>query len=163
MPTSRFKGTLALVQPERPDRTFRIWCLLLPFTFESSRGPITARAGFHTDGASVPRFAWWFMPPLGEALAAAIPHDVCCACLNRGRPHPAAPTRPIADGIFHEALIASGVARWRAWVLWAAVRAYGRLVADHRQPKLKQLRGLALRQPGPLSTRSSSARQLRAS
>lgn len=33
--------------------------------------------------------------------------------------------RDLADDIFHEAMLVDGVARWRAWAAWAAVRACG--------------------------------------
>lgn len=139
----RFKGTLALVQPERPDRTCRIWRLALPFSFQSERGLIRVPVGMHSDGASVPRALWWFLPPWGEGTRAALIHDRLCNRLNWGRPHPTAPTRPIADGIFHEALLASGVPRWRAWLAWAGVRTYGLLVVDRRPARRAATRSKA--------------------
>ena len=34
-------------------------------------------------------------------------------------------SRALADAVFREAMLVSGVARWRAWAAWAAVRAVG--------------------------------------
>lgn len=34
-------------------------------------------------------------------------------------------SRALADTVFREALLVSGVLRWRAWAAWAAVRAAG--------------------------------------
>ena len=33
--------------------------------------------------------------------------------------------RSVADAVFLEALLATGVARWRAWAMYAAVRVFG--------------------------------------
>lgn len=33
--------------------------------------------------------------------------------------------REVADDIFHEAMLVLGVARWRAWAAWCAVRVFG--------------------------------------
>lgn len=131
---ARFQGRVALVEPERQDRTCRIWRSAEPFSFQSSRGLIRVPVGMHSDGASVPRAFWWLLPPWGEGTRAALIHDYLCNRINQGRPHPAAPTRPIADAIFLEALLASGVPPWRARAAYAGVRTYGLLVADHRRP-----------------------------
>ncbi|WP_249186865.1 DUF1353 domain-containing protein [Pseudomonas sp. KB-10] len=34
-------------------------------------------------------------------------------------------SRADADRVFHEALRSSGIARWRAWLMWVGVRASG--------------------------------------
>lgn len=33
--------------------------------------------------------------------------------------------RELADDVFYEAMIVLGVARWRAWAAWCAVRVFG--------------------------------------
>lgn len=33
--------------------------------------------------------------------------------------------RELADDIFHEAMLVLGVAKWRAWAAWCAVRVFG--------------------------------------
>lgn len=113
-----FVGAPAL----RFDPGCRVATLLEPFGF----GGLIAPAGFPTDGTSTPRLLWWLEPPYGQALWAAIPHDRAYALRRAGTPHPAAPTRKAADALFHRALIAAGVPRPRAWLMWSGVRLFGR-------------------------------------
>lgn len=49
--------------------------------------------------------------------AAAVIHDLAY--------HTGCLPRDLADDVFHEAMLVSGVARWRAWLAWAAVRVFG--------------------------------------
>lgn len=55
----------------------RRWRLEEPLGYRSRAGRVfIVRAGFVTDGASVPRVAWWLYPPLGGAYdRAAVVHD----------------------------------------------------------------------------------------
>ncbi|MBQ1784628.1 MAG: DUF1353 domain-containing protein [Gammaproteobacteria bacterium] len=56
---------LAMMRPHR-------WRVVVPFEMAG----IFVSAGFVSDGASVPRWLWWFEPPAGsKAFAAAIVHD----------------------------------------------------------------------------------------
>ena len=87
---------------------------------------ITVPAGFHSDGATVPRPLWWLMPPWGDkGTRAAILHDYLLEELEAGRkPHELINTRERADWQFYLALKALGVAEWRARICWLGVRAY---------------------------------------
>jgi hypothetical protein len=88
------------------------------------RGYLLPKA-FMSDGASVPRPLWWFLPPWGDrATVAALFHDWLCDELNAGRPKPGAVTRADCDRLFRECLIDLGVSPWRAWTCWAGVRAF---------------------------------------
>ena len=99
----------------------RIAILLDPMTLCG----ITVPAGAMSDGASVPRLLWWFLPPWGDAATpAAILHDFTCDELAAGRPLNDGRTRAACDGLFRKALMALGSAPWRAWLCWAGVRAY---------------------------------------
>lgn len=40
-------------------------------------------------------------------------------------------SREMADAVFRDAMLCSGVATWRAWAAWAAVRVFG---AQHYSP-----------------------------
>lgn len=74
--------------------------------------------GFETDLASVPRLplAYWLVG--GTATRPAILHDY----LYRS----GGIARRTADAILYEAMIADGVSSWRAWIMWGAVRVFGR-------------------------------------
>lgn len=111
---NRFPNPLqAELQPDR-----KTWRLLAPFSYlDPDHGLIEVPAGFMTDFASVPRL------PLTYALlgqyghAAAVLHDWLYSTGNR--------SREAADRVFHNALRSSGIARWRAWLMWAGVRVSG--------------------------------------
>lgn len=93
-------------------------------------GPIswrgyTLEAGFMSDGASVPQFLWWFLPPWGDVTTiAALFHDKACDMLKAGTPILGCDTRAKCDRLYREASIDLGSPAWRAWVAWAGVRAY---------------------------------------
>jgi len=42
---------------------------------------VTVKAGFITDGVSLPWFMWWFLSPFGQAFEGAILHD--CLVITR--------------------------------------------------------------------------------
>lgn len=73
-------------------------------------------AGFESDGASVPRFCWWFMDPATEAFEAAILHDYELLKFN-----------PFAHRIFYKALLEYRVPKWRALIAYAAVKIWAKL------------------------------------
>lgn len=83
--------------------------------------------GFHFDGFSVPRLAWWFQPPLsGPGLAGAGVHDAWYAC-RWG-------TREMADlYAFKRILEAYDVAQWRTGIMYNAVRIGGKGSWDSEQ------------------------------
>ena len=74
-------------------------------------------AGFPSDGASVPRWAWTFFPPSGQYTGAAIVHDFICHEKIYGYKKGAL--------IFDEAMVDLGVP-WRVrWPMVKAVRWFG--------------------------------------
>jgi hypothetical protein len=97
--------------------------LLQAFDYWPASGAerITVPAGFVTDFASVPWGFWNFEPPLGDACKAAVVHDYLYATEGLGERF----SRAQADGVFREALAASGVPLWKRTLLWAAVRVGG--------------------------------------
>lgn len=101
-----------------------VWYLLAPLSFVRESGEtITAPAGFLTDFASVPEWAWSLgFPPSGEYDAAAVIHDYLYTVHCVG---PVAISKDDADEIFYEAMLALGVSRWRAYVMFKAVQWFG--------------------------------------
>lgn len=99
----------------QPDRK---WRLLAPFLYlDPELGPQEAPAGFATDFASVPREPLTFALIGGYGHAAAVIHD----WLYRSGQL----SRRDADAVFCRALRSSGIARWRAWLMYAGVRLGG--------------------------------------
>lgn len=93
------------------------WVVQEPWCFATGRWDICVPAGFATDLASVPRVLWWFLPPFGAYIGAAVMHDNLYAT--------GAVTRAEADRAFLAAMIVDGERTWRAHAMYAAVRVWG--------------------------------------
>ena len=78
---------------------------------------ISVPAGFKTDYASIPRFFWRVLPPVGKYDRAAVVHDWLYA--KNGV------TRKQADDILYEAMGVLGVPGWQRNVIYAGVRVGG--------------------------------------
>lgn len=116
-----FTGPLRLDFGDWGSGVGRIAILLEPLTW---RG-ITVPTGFMTDGASVPRILWAWLPPWGDvATRAAIVHDYLLERRDDGIPVPGAETRAKCDQLFYEALLDCGVGKFRARLTWLGVRLY---------------------------------------
>lgn len=123
-----FTGRLQLDFGDWGRRVGRIAVTLSPITW--TRYGYTLPAGFMSDGASVPRVLWWFLPPWGDrSTIAALFHDWLTELLIAGNPARGAETRAACDRLFRECLIDLGVSSWRAWTAWAGVRAYSLTLA----------------------------------
>lgn len=111
---NRFPNPLqAELQPDR-----KTWRLLAPFSYlDADHGMIEAPAGFETDFASVPRCPLMFTLMGQYGHAAAVLHDWLYSSGNL--------SREAADRVFFNALRSSGIARWRAYAMWAGVRIGG--------------------------------------
>lgn len=81
---------------------------------------VTVPKGFITDFASVPRALQWLIPPMGRYGAAAVVHDYLCVTNHVSRKE--------ADVIFLHLMRQEGVKPWKAYLMYAAVRAYARTV-----------------------------------
>ncbi len=90
---------------------------------------IVVPAGFVTDGATIPRVAWPLIghPMVGRYQAAAIAHDHLYDTQQVGR--------LVADALFCEILTQYGVPRWRARIMYAAVRIGGWYLWRRRRRK----------------------------
>jgi hypothetical protein len=79
---------------------------------------VTVPAGFVTDFATVPRLPVVYLMFDGYGDRAAVVHDY----LYRSGDHP----RSTCDQVFYESLLADGVSNWRAGLMYAAVRVFGK-------------------------------------
>lgn len=99
-----------------PDR--KTWRLLEPFSYlDPDHGLIEVPAGFETDFASVPRWPLVFVLLGQYGHAAAVIHDWL---YRTGKL-----SRADADRVFLNALRSSGIARWRAYLMFYGVRFLG--------------------------------------
>lgn len=95
--------------------------LTRPFEVRSlTVGYLVVPSGYVTDGASVPRFFWSLFPPFGRYVEAAVVHDwiYSDACHKY--------TRLQADWVFLELLKVLQIPAWKRWVMFGAVRVFGR-------------------------------------
>ncbi|SDQ79958.1 Protein of unknown function [Pseudomonas lundensis] len=115
---SRFTTTLKTDQTDR--RTYKLLDDLV--LADEELGAITVPQGFQTDFASIKVLHNAFLFVLFALVAgygnyAATVHDWL---YEHG-----SLTRKEADAVLYRALRAEGVARWRAWLMWAGVRIGG--------------------------------------
>lgn len=96
--------------------------IFVPFTYyvgyEGSPYEIIVPDGFITDFASIPRIFWSILPPNGRYTKAAVIHDY----LYQNAIH----SKEYADKVFHEAMLVLGVNRRTAWIMYQAVKLFGK-------------------------------------
>ncbi len=104
-----------------PLKDGRRWQLRKSFTYhfgsQHSRFIIRVPKGFITDFASVPRFLWGWIPYWGKWGKASVIHDYLY------QTHQV--ERSIADAIFYEAMLVEGTKKWKARLMYRAVRLFG--------------------------------------
>lgn len=103
--------------------------------------PFIVPKGFVTDFASIPRFLWSVLPPHGAAMPASVIHDFCYTT------HPYGSTgsdmeieRVIADQQFKKNLIAAGISKFQAEIMYRAVRWFGAYRFKHFGKSRKTVR-----------------------
>lgn len=106
-----------LTAPPIVPLVFNRWRLAGTLLFVDSQDRVwNIPEGFEYDLASVPRIFWSLYPPQISTRASAV-HD----WLYVYQPV----SRKEADQILYEGLIAEGVPKYRAKIIWSAVRAGG--------------------------------------
>jgi hypothetical protein len=107
----------------------RTWKLIAAFDYvldwknEASQ-IINVPAGFVTDFASIPRALWDILPPTGKYGKAAVIHDYLY--VNGGNLPPDQFSKTDADRIFYEAMGILGVGQVTRYVMWQAVKVFGK-------------------------------------
>jgi hypothetical protein len=114
---SRFLTRLKMQASDNKDDG--LWQLTSPFVYQSNvaNRTFTVPTDFQTDLASVPRLPIVYLLTGGCASEAAVVHDF----LYTTKPV----ARRVADAVLREASAVTGVPRWRRWLMWAGVRAFG--------------------------------------
>ena len=101
----------------------RNWQLRRKFTYhigsKRSRKFIKVPRNFVTDFASVPSFLWSWIPSWSKYGKAAVIHDRLYTTHEV--------SRAMADAIFLEAMQVSGTPKWKARLMYQAVRMFGGL------------------------------------
>ena len=94
-----------------------LWELVDNFYQRTALGFIIVDKGFKTDLASTPKILWPILPPHGRYTNAAVVHDFMLS-------HPKY-TKFEADLAFYELLRRYDVGRFKAWIMFKAVRIFG--------------------------------------
>ena len=79
---------------------------------------ITVPKGFETNLASTPRFLWAILPPFGRYTQASVIHDYLYYSHEF--------IRSVSDRIFYELMLRYGTYKWKAKLMFWAVRLFGR-------------------------------------
>jgi Protein of unknown function (DUF1353) len=103
------------------------WLLIDDLAYRTAllRGVFVVPRGVQTDLASIPRVFWTLFPKEDLYDAAAVVHDAAYAGMLRSSVGPVHLTKAWADELFREAMRASGVAAWRAELMYRAVSWFG--------------------------------------
>lgn len=112
------------------------WILYEDFEYYRTDNPeevIHIPKGTITDLATVPRWLWLVVPPLGKYTKASIIHDYLY--------QNAIGSKKYADEVFLEAMEVAGVKTWRRKIMYWSVRAFGRgkYEESHKASKLFKL------------------------
>lgn len=129
---SLFTDDLTVTQLSGDDRNaWRLWRTETPLVYEAgelgSGREIIVPSGFITDGPSIPQFLWALLPVWGSYSRSGVVHDFLCYRLDKGDPHPEAPTRQAADHIFLESMGALNVNPLIKYAMYLGVR-FGTLI-----------------------------------
>jgi hypothetical protein len=120
-----------------------LWAVIPGFRYyigsEGSDRYIDVETGFRTDGATIPRFLWWLLPPMGEYSQACTLHDKLCQTYHitqviNGIPTQVPVTRKEIDMILKEAMDVLQVTPWKKTVINVGVTGY-RIVTNPTKPK----------------------------
>lgn len=95
---------------------FKTWELVKPFKTSIYNYEIVVPKGFKTDLASTPRLLWVLLPPFGRYSQAAVVHDYLYRIEH---------DRKEADAIFYELMLRYDTYKWKARLMWLAVRLFG--------------------------------------
>ena len=100
---------------------------------------VDVETGFVTDGATIPRFLWWLLPPIGEYSQACTLHDKLCTTYTiieivNGVHTEVAVSRKEIDTILDEAMGVLEVTAWKRKTIMAGVNLY-RIATNPTKPK----------------------------
>lgn len=127
--SGRFTGKLQVEFGDWGPAVGRMAQTLAPITWECGDVLVVIPAGTISDGATVPRPLWWFLPPWGdEATLPAVLHDFICGRLDEGNPVRGCDSRIECDLQFLFALQAQDVPEWRALAAFLGVRIYSTFI-----------------------------------
>lgn len=120
-----------------------LWDTLPGFRYyigsENSNEYVDVETGFLTDGATIPRFLWWLLPPIDEYSQNTTLHDKLCRTYTitrvvNGVPTTVPVTRKRIDEILKESMDVSEVTPWKKKAIMFGVN-LNRLFNNPTTPK----------------------------
>lgn len=112
-------GQLHLQPLDEYDEGRRIYLLTEDFAYITRFGDkVVVPKGTKTDFASVPKCLHMLFPPDGEYLYAAVVHDYL---YENG-----IGTKKDADYLFKHAMLATGIPRWKVFILYHCAKIWGK-------------------------------------
>ena len=107
--------------------------------FENSTKYVDVPTGFLTDGATVPRWLWWLIPPMGSYSQATTLHDCLCTRywiteVVNGIETQVKVTRKQIDAILREAMNVLAVTPWEKAIINGGVDIW-RVLTNPTTPK----------------------------
>ena len=90
--------------------------------YKGSNNRVTVPAGFVTDFTSSPQMLWNIIPQWDRYGKASILHDYLYFSKEKSRKE--------ADKIFYEAMLVSGVKKWKTKIIYWTVRMFGKKAYD---------------------------------
>ena len=100
---------------------------------------VYVKIGFVTNFASTPRIIWWLFPPWGKYGKAAVVHDwLYQKQVMTVNEYEFKVTRKEADEIFLEAMLVSKTKKWKAKVIYYAVRMTGWFVWNRYRKQIEK-------------------------
>lgn len=142
---TRFSAIQQLQYDQASSRAYNksLWKLVPGFRYyvgsEDSGIYVDVPTGFLTDGATIPRFLWWLLPPIDEYSQATTLHDLLCSLyeitvVKNGIATQVKVNRKEVDRILDEAMGVLEVTLWKHKLIMAGVNLY-RLVKNPTEPK----------------------------
>lgn len=142
---TRFSAVQQLQFDQASSRAYNksLWKLIPGFRYyvgsEDSGVYVDVPTGFLTDGATIPRFLWWLLPPIDEYSQATTLHDRLCSVytvtvVKNGVATETKVTRKVIDGILDEAMGVLEITPWKRRLIMAGVNLY-RLIKNPTEPK----------------------------
>ena len=120
-----------------------IWDTIPGFRYyigeENSTRYVDVETNFKTDGATIPRWLWWLLPPIGEYTQCTTLHDKLCTTyyitqVVNGVETRVRITRKQIDAILKESMDVMNITPWKKTVIMTGVNVY-RLVKNPTTPK----------------------------
>lgn len=142
---TRFSGIQQLQYDLPSSRAYGkgLWKVVPGFRYyvgsETSGVYVDVPTGFLTDGATIPRFLWWLLPPIEEYSQATTLHDRLCTLyevteLRDGIERQVTITRKRIDEILNESMGVLDVTPWKRKTIILGVNLY-RVFKNPTKPK----------------------------